>query len=201
MAEGSDKPTGTVRVMYREVRIGDRRKFRAESNDADTGGGARDLRFRPYDQLESVFVKLFPEIIERRRQRGGEPVLLPVLKGAFYWRGMDGKVRTLDSYLEPPTDARPNEGRIAKVHEYSCFDEARVPLHKEGDPVLLLLVQNNKGEVWVHFATRSSLENDKRWDQSFAKEVVECIKARRSANTAITGYIDFESKERFCNGR
>lgn len=32
-------------ILFHEIADGDVRKFNAESNDADTGGGARDLRF------------------------------------------------------------------------------------------------------------------------------------------------------------
>jgi hypothetical protein len=42
----SKPPTAAARILYKEIVEGDLRKFRAESNDAATGGGARDLRFR-----------------------------------------------------------------------------------------------------------------------------------------------------------
>lgn len=43
-----------ARVIFQVIEDGDRRKFEAVSNDADTGGGARDLRFRPANRFLPV---------------------------------------------------------------------------------------------------------------------------------------------------
>jgi hypothetical protein len=54
------KPTGIKRIVYYEIVEGDFRKFQAVSNDAPTGGGARDLRFRQYEKFLEVLKRLFP---------------------------------------------------------------------------------------------------------------------------------------------
>ena len=44
MADNSSRQP-VARILYREITEGDLRKVLAKSNDSDTGGGARDLRF------------------------------------------------------------------------------------------------------------------------------------------------------------
>jgi len=63
---------GVKRIVYKEIVEGDFRKFKAESNDADTGGGARDLRFRPHDEFAKVFRELFPRSQQKTRKRDGK---------------------------------------------------------------------------------------------------------------------------------
>ena len=46
--------TDVVRVLFRTIDEGDLRKMDAVSNDAPTGGGARDLRFSPVRQILAV---------------------------------------------------------------------------------------------------------------------------------------------------
>lgn len=46
-------------ILFHEIADGDVRKFNAESNDADTGGGARDLRFSL--RFEAVLDRFFPQ--------------------------------------------------------------------------------------------------------------------------------------------
>jgi len=45
--------TGQVtRFVFKELKDGDLRKFTATSADANSGGGARDQRFSPYDKFD-----------------------------------------------------------------------------------------------------------------------------------------------------
>ena len=72
-----------ILVVFKQLVEGDLRKFKAESNDADTGGGARDLRFRPYDRFDGAFERLFPveELVPRRRNN--KSTMVKVRKGRF----------------------------------------------------------------------------------------------------------------------
>jgi hypothetical protein len=45
--------TGAARIPYKEIFSGDVRKTKAESNDSDAGGGARDFHFGEFEKLES----------------------------------------------------------------------------------------------------------------------------------------------------
>lgn len=48
------------RILFKEIVDGDVRKIHADSNDSDTGGGARDFRFGSYSELEHIFHSMFP---------------------------------------------------------------------------------------------------------------------------------------------
>src|SRR4029079_6724773 len=64
--------SAVARVVFREIVPGDLRKVEADAQDAGTGGGARDLRFRPYEKFAPVFSVLLPERVQEMRKRGGE---------------------------------------------------------------------------------------------------------------------------------
>jgi hypothetical protein len=121
-----------------------------------------------------------------------------VFVGRFHW--LDGtNVRTRDVHFEPPTDVRPREGRLTKVHEIPCFANDRIPQVAAGKKVLLLLVQRFDGTVWPYFITEDSLDNDP-WDPSVREVIKRCIQAQRPANRAVIGYHDFENNKSYCNG-
>lgn len=188
-----------ARILYKELVEGDLRKLQAKSNDADTGGGARDFRFSAYNTLLPVIRQMFPQPIERSRKRGSQMVQIEVFKGVFSWNGAGG-VQCKDAYFEPPTDARPLEGRIARVHEYPCFDAGHVQIGV-GNRVLLLLVQLYDGSVWPHYAEERSLRTPDAWHHVVAEELLDCLDAERPANQAAIGYRDFINATRYCNGK
>lgn len=134
-----------ARILYKELVEGDLRKLQAKSNDADTGGGARDFRFSAYNTLLPVIRQMFPQPIERSRKRGSQMVQIEVFKGVFSWNGAGG-VQCKDAYFEPPTDARPLEGRIARtVSDVSVFPDCVIEV--EGTTPRMLLDAKYKGHV------------------------------------------------------
>ncbi len=185
-------PDEVKRVVFKQVVEGDFRKFRAQSNDADTGGGARDLRFRPYDEFVKVFRCLFPAVRVEKRKRGGEMADVEILVGRFHWWD-DGKVASKEATFEPPTDARPNEGRIPVVYQYPPFNE--LPPTNEGRMVVLL-IQRADDSVWPHFATEDSLRSG-CWEDSVARAILRSLDARRAANQVARGYIDLTSAKEY----
>jgi hypothetical protein len=193
--EASAAPSTVNRVIYKEILSGDRRKFVAKSNDAPSGGGARDLRFS-FEQFEPAFRAVFPDKVTEVRKREGEREELHVFKGEFYWLD-EGEVRHAPSYFEPPTDARPTEGRIRRINSYDCFRE--IPDEDQGR-LFLLLVQQADDTVWPSFATERSLRSGK-WDTNVADEILRCTRAARSAGIAVAGYIDFTTGRAYCNER
>ena len=128
--------TGIARIVFREILSGDRRKFIAQSNDAETGGGARDIRFRGWADLEPILRQLFPGVRTTTRKRGGSSVTEQVFVGQFNWEDVKGDIFSQEAVLETPTDARPAEARLAKVHQYECF-QSLPP--QQGNGRLLLL--------------------------------------------------------------
>ncbi len=196
-----DNQAGQVaRILYKELVEGDLRKLQAKSNDADTGGGARDFRFGSYKTLLPVIRLMFPQTVKENRKRGGKNVLIDVFQGIFSWCDAKGNTYSKDAYFEPPTDVRPLEGRITRVHEYPCFDASHVKIGA-GNRVLLLLIQLNDGSVWPHYAEEKSLRTPNAWHPVVAKELLDCLDAERPVNKAVIGYRDFTNAGKYCNGK
>lgn len=186
-------PRTPARVLYREIVQGDFRKFEAKSNDSDSGGGARDLRFRPYDKLKATVDLMFPvTTTETTSQR-----TIQVAKGEFKWQDANGVVQSKDAFFYPPTDARPNEGRLARVHTYPCFTDKHPPTNM--GRILVLLTQLPDGSVWPSFATEQDMLTNPLWNQTVAKALLECLHAKRGSNKVATGFYDFQSQLGFCN--
>ena len=83
---------GIARIVFREILDGDRRKFVAKSNDTDTGGGARDIRFRSWTKLKTVFRRMFPHVRHLSRRRDGKPVTEDAYVGTFSWFNSSGNI-------------------------------------------------------------------------------------------------------------
>jgi len=193
-------PRGVARIFYKEIVEGDVRKMKAESNDSDTGGGARDFRFGDYEKLKPIMEKLFPEVAILKRRRDGQQVDIQIRFGKFYWESND-KEESRQVEFEPPTTARPREGRITRVHEQPCFAPETIPNFDAGNEVLLLLVQRNDGTVWPYFIQESSLSAPGLWDKQVANTILSCIQKKRPANRAVIGYRDFITGDAYCNGK
>src|SRR5690348_4533593 len=104
------RPAGVKRVVFMEIVPGDLRKFRAESNDSPSGGGARDLRFRPFEVFDEIFAKLFPGNRTEQRRRGGMTSDVEIRVGRLSWQDSRGEYQSKEATFEPPTDVRPDEG-------------------------------------------------------------------------------------------
>ncbi|PRE19360.1 hypothetical protein [Burkholderia multivorans] len=188
-----------ARILYKELREGDLRKLQAKANDSDSGGGARDFRFRSFDTLLPVIKKMFPDNVRVKRRRNKQTVLVDIFKGNFSWYDANQNVVSKEAYMEPPTSARPGEGRIARIHEYPCFDASKVKIGV-GNRVLLLLIQLTDGSVWPYYAEERSLRTPGDWHSGVARVLLDCLDAVRPANQAVLGFKDFTNDDQFCNG-
>jgi hypothetical protein len=200
------KPANVQRIVFKQIVYGDFRKFEAQSNDAHTGGGARDLRFRPYEEFAKVFCLLFPTVRTEQRRRGGRRVDVAIQVGHLYWFDK-GKDAAKEATFEPPTDVRPREGRLPIVHTYPPFnrivqiwpenswEEDRRALKVQGR-LVLLLVQRDDGSVWAEFATEKSL-NSGAWEDSVASPILRTLNAKRRSKQVARGYVDFVSGEEY----
>lgn len=197
MANEADQ---VARILYKELVEGDLRKLQATANDSDSGGGARDFRFRSFDTLLPVIKKMFPQTVQEKRKRNGQAVQIDIFKGRFSWYDVNQNVVSKEAYMEPPTSARPGEGRIARIHEYPCFDASKVKIGV-GNRVLLLLIQRNDGSLWPYYAEEKSLRTQGDWHPVVAKELLDCLDAERPVNQAVLGFRDFTNAGRFCNGK
>lgn len=197
MASGAGQ---VARILYKEIVPGDLRKIHAESNDADTGGGARDFRFGSYPSIAPIVAQMFPYQVQENRRRNGVVVATTIYSGHFHWTDHTGTYSAV-SYFEPPTDARPSEGRITRVHEQPCLSTVHMPTPQFGNRVFLLLIQLLDGSVWPYYAEERTLRTTGLWDPQVAQRMLQCIDAPRRADQAVIGFFDFMSDERYCNGR
>lgn len=188
-----------ARILYKEIVGGDLRKIHAASNDSDSGGGARDFRFGSYPNIEQVVRQMFPSQKQESRRRGGRNVPTTLYFGSFHYL-VNGATYSKESIFEPPTDARPMEGRIARVHEQPCLATDLMPQVSAGNRVFLLLIQLIDGTVWPYYAEERTLRTAGLWDPNVAERMLECIDARRSSAHAVVGFFDFTNSTRYCNG-
>ena len=187
----SDQAGDIARIVFREILEGDRLKFVAQANISESGGGARDLRFRGWDVMQDALKKLFPETKDAKRRRAGADTL-KIYAGRFHWL-KNGSEISREALLEPPTDARPNEGRITRVHEYDCFTIQ--PPEEGAGRLLVLFIQKLDGSVWPFVITERSLEHED-WNPLVASFLLSALNAQRRQGTAAYGFVDFTTDER-----
>lgn len=177
------------RIIFREVMPGDLRKFTATAAPSGTGGGARDLRFRPFDKFDGVFARALPgrEKVERKREGERDEIEIYTAKAKVV-RSNDEAFEKAISF-EPPTTARPDEGRLARVHDLNLD----VP---EGEGrVLILIIQDAKGELIITFFSEKDLKSGK-WHPA-VNDFFKDVFSTPHKVSAIQGYIDFEQKSRW----
>lgn len=185
--------SSVLRLIVREIVPGDRRKFTATSNDVDTGGGARDLRFRPENKFAPVFARMFPTTKTVTSRRGGAPVQLQVHTGQIRWPsastpGQAPLYQTGQAEIWPSTNARPGEMRLIKVHEYG-FSPLLPPLQVNGKTVMML-IQEAQGVV-VRFTTEASIRTN-TWHRSIKPFLLRWLDS-----DSLSGFIDLQTGEEF----
>jgi hypothetical protein len=179
---------GAIRVFYQELKEGDLLKLNAESNTAPTGGGARDLRVSPEAQFRPFFERMFPSTTSVRSKRGSVTVNV----GQVRWSTDEG-TQVRDVELWPPTDVRPHELRIAKIHQ---IFPAVVPQQGEGR-TFVLLVQNNAEEVWGHYVSERDLRSGE-FNERVASAILGCMD-QTPEHRSVRGYLDLRTGHEYCH--
>ena len=169
-------PSRPVLVLFQEMTTATVDKARRRSNRSQTGGGARDLRLRPYDQLMPFMEKLFPGT---RAKSGGVRPGLVVRWSRVTWG--DGS-QSRDVEYWPPTEARPREGRIARISELPPLTQP--PVDPEG--FVILFVRDASDVLWVRYATVTGLRGSMPQIGEFIRR---CLNRRRKRQS-VTGYLD-----------
>ena len=172
-----------VRILYQEVTPATILKVLTESAEADTGGGARDLRLSPYAQFRPFMERM----LTRAEVMGAD---VTVRLGTATW-GNGAETREIAFW--PPTNARPNEGRIATINSLPPLQDP--PEDLAG--AVFLFVQDENDLIWVRYATSEEL----RGSMPEVRDAIrECLR-RNAGNRIATGYIEFtpDGPETWCN--
>ena len=176
----ADSMSNVKLVIYKKIVDGDLRKFSATSNDQPTGGGARDLRFSPAKEFMAAFEKMFPTRINN------------VLRGRFSWVGHN----STEVNIHPPTNSRPNEIRIGRVHE--CFPADVIP--DNATDCILLLILDDQGKIWPYFTSEHSLRTD-NWHPTVKNAILNGLSAQRGDRVTPMGFINISDGGSYTNGR
>lgn len=110
-------------LYFQEILPGDVRKYRTESADAQTGGGARDLRISPAATYEPVLRQMFSNQTDK----------LDVTDGTVEWTTLAGNDESTTVQLRPPNVSRPNELRIGRFYDIGgwSIDEGQYAAERE----------------------------------------------------------------------
>jgi hypothetical protein len=180
-----------IRVLFQNIEDGDRRKFEARSNDSDTGGGARDLRFRPEDEFLPFFGRMLPQKHYETRTSKGVKSHIEVLSGTVTWTEPTGdKSARLEVW--PSTNARPNECRIARISSFGLYGLIKTD-PAGGRSVFMMFQQANKA-IRLYFTTETSLRSG-NWDPKIKQFASEWI-----ADGSKSAFLDLQTMERYPRG-
>lgn len=174
---------GVKRIIFREVMPGDLRKFTATSADADSGGGARDFRFTPFNKFDGVFARALPGRAVKTRVRNGLRTEVTLYTATVRIPRKNGTTATRELRFEPPTTARDGEGRLAQLSKFGLE-----PPSNEGR-FLLLIIDEGAGGI-VTFYSEQDLANG-QWHPT-VNDFFAQVFATAQAKNANQGYIDFE---------
>lgn len=186
------KPTLAV---YKEVVAGDLRKLTATSNDTPNGGGARDLRL-PYRTFRPVMHRIF---IHSEIGRGGAAIRT----ADVIYLDSSGTSHTTRMEYWPPTSSRPNEDRIARIHQNPALG-GRLPDITRGTVLVLFILYSNQS-VRVEYAYEDQLRGGD-WAPEITNAILTCMAAtenknadRRGSLVPVQGYYEFETGTQFCH--
>jgi hypothetical protein len=187
------KPT---RLLFKSVEDGDLRKLEARSNDSKTGGGARDLRM-PHKAVERVVPKMFPTVVQETRSRNKERQLIDLRKAQLVYADDDGQVHEIQVCYEPPTTARPSEGRITRIHEIPALAKKYLPNQAAGRR-LFLFIQHDDGKLRARYVSDSDLTNppagSPKWNKLAKETILEALRVAPPGKSAC-GWVDFTTGE------
>ena len=191
----SEDPRATL-VVFKEVVPGDLRKLQGEANDVSTGGGARDLRL-PANAFRSIMWQIFDTDAVGK---GGREIR----KGTIHYLDDHGVLQAMQMEYWPPTNARPNEDRIARVHASPALGGH--PPRDDKGRVFVLLTKFDTGQVRCDYAYEDDLVLDDVWALELRTAILHCMGCADKKNVNRTtnlvpaqGYYDFNTGTAYCH--
>ena len=172
----SRTPGRPVLILFQQITPATVLKALNESAYAASGGGARDLRLSPHDQVRPFMERLLRRTRTERRPGGAE---VTIQCGTVTW-GDGSKEQEIEYW--PPTNARPREGRIGRISSLPPLTNPP-PI---GERPVVLFVQDENGLLWVRYATAGGLSQS----MPEVSNVIQGCLARMKHRRIATGYID-----------
>jgi|SRR5690606_20263900 len=185
----SNNGNNVIRVLMQRIDDGDIRKILAKSNDSPSGGGARDLRFRPETEFLPFFKRMFSDIHTKVRKTKGKQTVIEILSGTVIWNH-DGSDMSQKVEIWPSTDSRPNECRLAKVNGLKDL----IKNSPSGGRSVLMLFQLSNGTIRLYFTNETSLKNDD-WNPKIKEFASDWFESNKKS-----AYLELESKKQYPNG-
>jgi hypothetical protein len=186
------------RLLFKSIEKGDRLKLEARSNISASGGGARDMRL-PHRPFQPAVVKMFPKVVQESRRRDGKTKLLDLRKATLVWTDEQGQIQTKEITYEPPTTARPSEGRITRIHEIPPLAVAYLPPKTDGRAIALF-IQDSDGRLRAHYTSHAALVNPPRpWYPLARDTILAALKATPDGHSA-SGWVDFTTGLNYIHG-
>ena len=194
--------TGIRRFVFREISQADVKSAQARSANAKTGGGARDLRFA-HAEVGPVIEAMLPATRVEKRKRDGRRIDETIHYGDLHYLsdpvvdGASGEEKTARIDYEPPTDSRPNMGRIARTNQIPPMN--RPPESGKGR-VFGMFLENDRGEVWFHYVYEQDLRTPGVWHTEVVKTIIGCLdNPERRQSKLAEGYLDMARRVRYCH--
>ncbi|TCW19314.1 hypothetical protein [Dietzia cinnamea] len=181
--------TVPVLFFYKEIVAGDLRKLVAESNDAKTGGGARDLRI-PWKPFQQIMHRIFTK---DSIGSGGKPIRTANVT----YLDKHGKPQHTELSYWPPTTSRPTESRIAKVHASPALG-GQLPSMDKGR-IFVVLTKFDDGTVRCDYAYEQDLKTKGVWATEASSQILNCMASAAHTNRTVQGYYDFTEGVGFCH--
>ncbi len=177
-----------VLLFFQQILPGDVRKQRAKSNDATTGGGARDLRIRPAQLFAPLLLPMFPH---PTGQAG-------VTQNDVFWVNAQGGVESATIELWRPTEARPDETRLARITAIESWivnQDEYAKARAAGKVWFFLLVMDADSRVWAR------TYEERHWrDPKASAEVRDYFLKRIKATPkgqSVRGFMNFITGETY----
>lgn len=161
-------------ILFHEIADGDVRKFNAESNDTDSGGGARDLRFGL--SYGPVLDRLFPPEIVKE---GGHEYRI----GSFCYRDSNNNMHVQDNIrlASPKRGGQRREYRICQLNKVPFFQE--LPEVQPDDGILFIaLIRMTEGLPQMQFLTERQINNPES-NQHIAAAMRDAINSTRKGTS------------------